>query len=551
MMTQAAAPAGLEAGQIDARLARYYAHLDWTKVAPVEPTIPALLAYGTAHHGDRDLLVRDDDRITYAQADARSASLAARLLRHGIGRGSRVAMLMPDGVDFLVTWLAVTRIGALAAPLSTLAAPPELAKLLRMGGAPLLIASDRVRNVNLIARIAEALALDGTDKGVASERAPHLRHIWLWHGEAPWAEPVRDRPQMPQPLVAAAEREVCPADPVTIVYTSGSTADPKGVLHSHGNFLRSSRRWAASMPFHAEDRLFADSPMFWVGGLITTLLAMMHVGGTLVGTAERGSRLVDMIEQERCTIVHVWPFLGRQIAADPHLANRDFSAIHSGSVPELLAFPPPPDAAPFGYAMGMTESAGPHSSHILTSDPDHRGAMGLGAPGMEHRIVDPETGRVLAEGERGELHLRGDTLMLGYEGRERHEVFDRDGWFATGDICTIRDGHLFFHGRRSAMIKTSGANVAPAEVEQALLALDGVAEAHVLGLPDVERGEIVGALIVAEQDREIDIPALLGELRHQIASYKVPRKLKVVTAVPTTATNKLDRRAATALLMAS
>ena len=204
--------------------------------------------------------------------------------------------------------------------------------------------------------------------------------------------------------------------------------------------------------------------------------------------------------------------------------------------------------APFAFAMGMSETAGSHTMAMQTIDAAHTGAMGLLGGGMEHCIVDPETGAVLPEGVRGVLHLRGNTLMLGYVGRERSDTFDRDGWFDTGDICTIRGDFLYFHGRNNAMIKTAGANVAPAEVEAALLTIDGVAEAHVVGLPDEERGEIVGAIVLPRCGHILTEQSVLAEARRQLSSYKVPRRLIIADAVPLTGTNKLDRRAAAKLL---
>jgi len=313
--------------------------------------------------------------------------------------------------------------------------------------------------------------------------------------------------------------------------------------------MRSSRRWAASMPYRDGDRLFAASPMFWVGGLVTSLLTVMQVGGALVSSARGGAALLDVIERERCTTLQVWPHMARQIADDPSFAGRDWSAMRMGSVLGMIA----PERHPrnpngFGWAMGMTETAGPHSLAMASIDDDHRGAMGLLAPGMDHRIVDADTGAILGEGAQGELHVRGDTLMLGYAGRERADTFDADGWFATGDICSIRDLHLFFHGRRDGMIKTAGANVAPAEVEAALMTLPDIAEAHVLGVPDPVRGQIVGALLVPRVGATLDRETVLVAARSLLSSYKVPRKLAIVAVAPATATNKLDRRAALRLI---
>lgn len=528
---------------------RHDHHLDWAKTAPVPPLLGALIAWGAARHAARDLLVQDDERLTYADADTRSSELAARLLAHGIGRQSRVGILLPNGPEFVVTLFAVARIGAVAVPISTLSSPPELGRILRSCGCALLIATDRYLRTDFIERIGTALDLAAAVPPLASVQAPNLRAVWLWRGTAGWAHPVADRPAAPPALVAAADRLVTPADPACIIYTSGSTSDPKGVIHSHGTFMRSSRRWAASMPYLDGDRLFANSPMFWVGGLITSLLTLMQVGGALVGTTRSGGALLDVIAGERCTTLQVWPHLARAIAEDPGFADRDFGAMRAGSV--LAMIDPanhPANGNQFGFAMGMTETAGPHSCAMPVVDDAHRGAMGLLAPGMQHRIVDPATGAILPDGEPGVLHVRGDTLMLGYVGREPADTFDADGWFDTGDICSIRDAHLFFHGRQGAMIKTSGANVAPAEVELVLYAVDGVAEAHVIGIPDEERGQLVGALIVRKAGRTLDVTDIVAQAKRSLSSYKVPRRVVIVDAAPATGTNKLDRRAAARLL---
>ncbi|MDR3389639.1 MAG: class I adenylate-forming enzyme family protein [Rudaea sp.] len=527
------------------------AHLDWEKTAPVGPTLPALLAWGAAAHGSREVLVIDDERLTYADLDARSRAFAARLLQAGIGKGTRVGILLPNGAQFLVSFFALARIGATAIPVSTLSSSPELARIARSAGFSLLIATDVHLGTDFLARIDAMLGADASDTAIAQPQTPHLRAIWLWRGAAAWGTSIVETPASARDAarVAAAQALVVPADMLTIIYTSGSTSEPKGVMHTHGAFMRSSRRWVASMPYRDADRLFVASPMFWVGGLITSLLTMMQVGGTVVGSVRSGAALLDVIECERCTTLQVWPHMARQIAEDPGFADRDWSAMRAGTVLAMIpAEHHPRNGNGFGWAMGMTETAGPHSSAMAMIDDEHIGAMGLLAPGMEHRIVDPETGAIQPEGERGELHVRGDTLMLGYAGRERADTFDADGWFATGDICSIRDLHLFFHGRRDAMIKTAGANVAPAEVEAALMTLPGIAEAHVIGVPDQQRGQIVGALVVPLEGTTLDRDAVLAGARPLLSSYKVPRKLAIVATAPLTGTSKLDRRAALRLI---
>jgi len=148
--------------------------------------------------------------------------------------------------------------------------------------------------------------------------------------------------------------------------------------------------------------------------------------------------------------------------------------------------------------------------------------------GFEHKIVEPATGRVLDEGQEGEICVRGERMMLGLYKRERSETFDADGWYRTGDRGYLQDGLLFFTGRLSAMIKTGGANVSPQEVELAVRSLAGVKAAFVVGLPDPDRGEVVGCMVCPEPGHEIDTATLVSDLRERLSSYKVPRRILVV-----------------------
>src|SRR6185369_6031033 len=286
-------------------------------------------------------------------------------------------------------------------------------------------------------------------------------------------------------LLAAVEKEVAPSDLISIIYTSGSTADPKGIMHTHGAFMRQSAKLCATYPYQWDDRVYAPMPFFWVGGLTFTVLNAMYIGATVLGTAKTGPELLDFVERERATYVVAWPHITRALAADPMLSKRDLSSMRGGGLVEVL----PPEKRPknqlfFGQCLGMSETSGPHTIS-LPDLPDHLiGSMGPPMPGMQHRIVDVDTGKELQSGETGELQVRGDALMAGMVKRDRAEVFDADGWYHTGDLCSWKDGHIYFHGRLDDMIKTSGANVSPREVEAVLMGLPGVAQASVSSVPD-------------------------------------------------------------------
>jgi acyl-CoA synthetase (AMP-forming)/AMP-acid ligase II len=298
----------------------------------------------------------------------------------------------------------------------------------------------------------------------------------------------------------------------------------------------------------SEDRIFSPMPFFWVGGLTMVLLAAL-VSGAAAVVQERfePGEALDLIERERVTQVSCWPNASRQMADHPTFAGRDLRSVRGGTLVEALPpeyRPPTADRAP--NVLGMTETGGPHTGPddaYAVLPESLRGTMGRSVPGMEHVVVDADTGAELPTGEEGELLLRGAFLMDGFYKRERHETFTPDGWYATGDLGWFGgDGHLRFSGRRTAMIKTGGSSVSPAEVETALLELPAVREAFVFGIPAGERGEDVAAVVVPGGSSAVEITALTASLRDMLSSYKIPRHLRVVEAadLPKLPTGKAD-----------
>ena len=258
--------------------------------------------------------------------------------------------------------------------------------------------------------------------------------------------------------------------------------------------------------------------------------------------------MLDVLERERPTMVNGFAQSVAHVPDDPTFAGRDLSSIRRGNLFPIMPPAVRPSDPELRHAMlGMTEAG----SVCLVSDdegeqPEHRrGSFGRPAPGFEATVVDPETGAPCGPNELGELHFRGPFMMEGYYGRERHETFDADGWYNTGDLVIVDDdGFFYFKGRHGDMIKTSGANVAPREVEAAILDVTGFAS-HVVGLGDAERGQIVAAAIRVPVGSQLDVDALPSELRTRLSAYKVPRQIVVLAddEVPMMSSGKLDLRA--------
>jgi acyl-CoA synthetase (AMP-forming)/AMP-acid ligase II len=484
---------------------------------PAEPeTIAVLVRQQAEARGSHPLLVCDDDRLSYADAQRRSADLARGLVALGAGKGTHVGLLHSNGSDFVVGMVAIARIGAVVVPFTTFASAPELRDQLVHSDVTILLATSSYRGNDFAQRLSDV-----------RESVPLLRHA-LFDTLPP--------PGIDEKLLAALEADVGGSDPLAIVYTSGSTAAPKGVVHTHGALLGHQRNLNAIRGLTAHDILFCNSPFFWIGGFAFGLLATLVAGSTLVcSNATEATRTLDLLEAQRPTMTNGFVAGIAHLARDPQLETRDLSSMRRGNLYPVMA----PEARPRDpelrhNMLGLTEAGG---VLLLSGDesdqPEHRrGSFGKPAPGFETRID-----------EHGELCIRGPYVMQRYHKRSREECFDADGWFHTGDLVRVdADGFYYFVGRRGSMIKTAGANVAPAEVEKALVRISGGATAYAFGIPDSDRGEAVVAVIAT--DDPIDETSLRGALKRELSAYKIPKRIVAVppAQIPVLSSGKVDMK---------
>lgn len=520
-------------------------------------TVAQLLA-ANAHRADRPWVVTPDERLTYGDADARSAVLARRFLAEGIGKNTRVAIVLANSADWVVAFLALSRIGAHSALLSPFGKPPELAYALRHADVHAVVTGTRAGGVDaagLLAAAVPGLADHRSGTPLLTESHPYLRRVWWFGDDRPqWADdPDAGGPVDAGPL-AAVEAEIAPSDPLLTSYTSGTTADPKAVMHSHGAILRQAAKLAVRRKFVEDDVVYTPMPFFWVGGVCYALLSCATEGMLLCTSARfDAGQALDLMEEGRATHVACWPQAAENMVAHPSWPERDLSHLKAG--PALLRGPEFAGVAidQREQSLGMTETCGPHT---FSFDADAilpesmRGSFGSPLENMEHRIVDPETLEPLPDGEIGELLIRGECLMLGFHKRERQDTFLPDGWYRTGDLCSWRDDRLFFHGRGGDTIKTAGFNVAPAEVERVIDAVPGVMHVVVMGLPDPVRDQVVGAVVALRPDSDATADTLAATVKEQISTYKVPTVWCLVdeAGYPMGPTGKVDRNRARALL---
>lgn len=512
------------------------------------PTIGNLFAAARSQYANLPFLVSDDRELSFSEADAQAAQLARGLLCAGIGKGTRVAILMPNNPDWVLCFMAATRIGALVIPISTLYPPRELDWILRYADIDTILVATHYAGHDYLERLERSLP------GLAAQPAsplalqshPYLRRIIVWgpcdrawamHGPSDLIRLSAARPAVDDEFLRSIEASVVPADELLAICTSGTTAEPKVVVHTHGSALRTAhmhlvyKQREVTVGDHGL-RDYVGMPLFWLGGININLLPALFEGNCLVfAPSPKVDDILDTLVRHRVTRVSMWQAQKNALLDRAIDKGIDLSLLQNEIAPARDAHGNVlPANRRASSILGMTESFGPHGvewrQRILPES--KAGSLGHPVEGIERRIVDPDSGEVLPTGRVGDLQIRGFSLMQGYYKKERGEVFSADGWFSTGDLCHLdEDGYLFLHGRRNEMIKSMGANIAPREVELQIESLEGVREAMVFGMPDAARGEAVIAVVVPLEGRALQPAQLRAALKDRLSAYKIPGEIMV------------------------
>jgi acyl-CoA synthetase (AMP-forming)/AMP-acid ligase II len=531
-------------------------------------TIPDWLAAIASEHADRTAVVGPGGSLTFRELEIESRRWGEGLLRRGVSKGCRVGLWLGNGPEWMLAWAAVSRIGAVAVPLSTFFSDRELGRVVRHADLHGLICHQRFLNQDITARLEHALpSLARAHRAfLALPEAPYLRWIVSmkreddprraapeWMRPVAWVTQPADDARAGEWLLEQVESEVHPADPALMIYTSGSTADPKGVPHVHETVTFKTRYLRDFFGVGPETRSYIASPFFWVGGMTMSLFPVLDAGGTQYCTDRfEAGDVLALIEREHIDRAVLYPHHVSAILAHPDFERRDRSSLRDAD-PRLLvgkAAESTPDPDKLYIGPGMTETFDgywwgrrtPGVEAPLRPGERRPPPLDVLLPGMEMKVVDP-SGALVADGERGEICLRGPGVTSGLHKAPRAAVFDADGFFHTGDQVQVDGSRVWFRGRLSEMIKTSGANVAPEEVVNALREIDGVAEAHVVGLPDDDRGQVVAAAVIMRPGSPLDAESIRGRLRQVLSPFKVPVHIVFLTEeeVPWTPSHKVPQ----------
>lgn len=504
-------------------------------------TFGDLLVRAANNWGGNDALIFPGERLTYEELLAAALLRARSLLGLGLGPGDHVGLLMANCLDYVTCLFGAQLIGAVVVPMNARFKSPELAYLVENADLDIVITHDLISEY---ANFGDLL-----DEALSENRPARLKHLvmlgnsrtgFLSEQEFGQAAQVAERM-----LVDDYRARVSLRDTAIMMYTSGTTANPKGCPLTHEMLVRNGMNMNASNYCLSEqDRFWAPLPLFHMAAILPLICCMDAGAAMLSMTHFEPGQALSMMEQEGVTLAFPsFPTVTMALIQHEEFKSRDLSRlrrINNVAPPDLLrqfqdAFP---QAVQTG-AYGLTEAGGVIALNHPDDPLDSRlTTCGKPMPGLQAKIVDPDTGIELERGLKGEILLKGYAVFDGYyKSREKNQEVFVDGWFKTGDLAVIDEtGAIEFHGRIKDMLKVGGENVAAIEIESVLVSHPAVALAQVIGVPDERLFEVACAYV------ELSPGAVIGEMdliefcRDKVASYKVPRHIRFVDQWPMSAT---------------
>lgn len=516
-------------------------------------SLPGYLKEVVGRYADNEAVVmyRGDqvERWSYRDLWDRSMDVARALIANGVTRGTRVGILMTNRPEYLSALFGTAMAGGVSVVLSTFSTPAEMEHLLGVSGVSLLLFEDRVLKKDFVAMLAdlEPQILEAQPGAVNSAKFPFLTRLVALPGvtaqgdaersadsvaavEA-WEAFLRAASAVTDDIVEARAAQVYPADDGALFFSSGTTSLPKGILHAQRafaiQFWRFPRLWGLVEPA----RCWTGNGFFWSGPVVIIVGCALSTGGAIImQPLFDAEQALKLIEAEKVTTINGRPHQWARMQSSPGWESADLSSLRQITKGEIIMEHPSVDTDwEMPNAFGTTETMAILSSFEY-GDPANRNPRIFGKvlPGNIIKIIDPQTGALMPMGERGEVCIKGPTLMKGYLGKSPEQVFDDEGFYRTGDGGYIdAEGHLFWEGRLNDIIKTGGANVSPQEIDTAIAAYPGVKRTQTVGVPHDTLSEMVVSCIVPVDGAAVDAGAVILYLKERLASFKVPREVLI------------------------
>jgi fatty-acyl-CoA synthase len=505
-------------------------------------TLGGYLKEVTSRYGQSEAAVIHDadsvERWTYADLWSQSFAVARALLAGGVAKGTRVGILMTNRLEFLSSVFGTALAGGVATPLSTFSTPMELDLLLEISDCSVLLMERNVLNKDFaaIVQALEPQIATTAPGGLHSHKFPFLHHVAMVDGTETtgaiesWERFLTRGETVSRRQVDAAAARVSPADPGVLFFSSGSTGKPKGILGSHRGVCLQLWRWRKWLAVEEGVRSWSANGFFWSGNFAIGIGGTLSAGGSLVlQRTFKPEEALRLMEVERVSYLFSWPHQWAQLADAKNWKEVDLSTLRYVDVHSPIKDHPTVNSGFFDptHGYGNTETFTLSTVYPADTPFEVTGtSFGIPAAGNTLKIVDPLTGDTLPLGERGEIAVKGPTLMLGYIGVPLDECLDEQGFFRTGDAGFLDDkGRLYWEGRLNDIIKTGGANVSPVEIDAIILKYPGVKLARTVGVPDELLGELVVTCIVPSEGVVLTEDEIRKFAKVSLASYKVPRRV--------------------------
>jgi acyl-CoA synthetase (AMP-forming)/AMP-acid ligase II len=526
-------------------------------------TLPRLLATAAAERPDADALVFPDRRLTYAELFQNARRWAKGFIALGVRPKDHVGLLLTTQPEFVEALFGAALAGAAVVPINARYAPAELAYLIENADIVTLVTTDQVAEaVDFVARLNEAFPDIKTNKtatALSLAAAPQLKSIHVvGKGNYPGYLSARQFDALTRTIDDAAVdkrmAQVQPSDLGLILYTSGTTEDPKGCMISHSAIVLNGRALGRDRyEVTAEDRFWSPLPIFHIAGFLP-MVAIFDVGGAYLTIPyfEAGMAL-EMIEREGATLAYpCFVTIMQDLINHPTFPKTDLSrvrlvnsnlGVQPGTIRDAI-LKAMPQAIQVG-TYGLTEGSGVVCTSRPTDDETSRiTRLGVPLKGWEVKIVDPDTGAPCGVDQQGEICIRGANMLAGYykDPVKTAQTIDADGFFHTGDVGSLdAKGQIMFHGRIKDMLKVGGENVAAAEIEAVLNAHPSVELAQVVGAPDARYDEVAAAFIKLKEGRTATEEELLAHCKGKLARFKIPRYIRFIDAWPMSTSSKIRK----------
>lgn len=523
-------------------------------------TLCGMLRSSASAHAGSPALIFPDRVLSYSSLHGSALGWARALIALGVRPGDHVGILLTTRPEFVELLFGIAMAGAVAVPVNARYQAHELSFLVRDADLVLLVTTGRVADsLDFGARLTAALPSLAAATDPAALRlpeAPKLRSIICL--DAP-CQPyllsagtaLAQGAAVPVAEVDARTAAVAPQDVAMVLYTSGTTANPKGALITHRAQVGNSRNLGVRYEVTKDDRVWSPLPIFHIAGILPMVMILDKGGAYMTVPHFEAGVALEMLGREKATIAYPsFVTIMQDLISHPTFANTDLTslrvmnsnfAVQPAWIREAVTAAMPHTIQVGTY--GLTEAAGTVSTSRLTDSYAQRtGRCGVPLDEWEVRIVDPETGQDCGVDQQGEIVIRGPNMLKGYHNApEKTAEVIRDGWFYTGDIGSVDgDGQMMFHGRTKDMLKVGGENVAAAEIEAMLQSHPAVRLAQVVGIPHPRYVEVPAAFVEMNDGITASEAELIAHCQGKLASFKIPRHIRTVTAWPMS-TSKIQK----------